>query len=146
MRGPLSIKLKSKEFVYKIKRVYPFGSTQFVISKFFYIFSIWYIINIDRSKIDFYFGLILWMFLNFNCLSPLIVEKKYKLMCHQLYLKKKKQINSYLFIYYHVIERKVSSITSINYYISLWGFCNKIYSISWSKPTLLTVNKKNRKM
>ena len=144
MRGSFSIKLKSEEFVHTIKRVHPFGSTQFAISKFYYIVSIWCIKNIDRSKIDFCFSLILWMFWNLNYLSSLVVEKKYKLICHQL-LKKKKKSN-WTFIYYYVIERKVSSITSINYYISLWGFCNTIYSISWSKPTLLIVNKKNRKM
>ena len=106
MRGSFSIKLKNEEFVHTIKRVHPFGSTQFAISKFYYIVSIWCIKNIDRSKIDFCFSLILWMFWNLNYLSSLVVEKnylsslvvekKYKLICHQL-LKKKKAIE-HLFI------------------------------------------------
>lgn len=100
LRGSFSIELKSEEFVYMIKRLYPFGSTQFVISKFYYIVSVLCVVNIDRFKIDFCFGLILWMFWNLNCLSSLVVEKKYKLICHQLQKIKKinKLIKIYLFI------------------------------------------------
>ena len=98
MRGSFSIKLKSEEFVHTIKRVHPFGSAQFAISKFYYIVSIWCIKNIDRSKIDFCFSLILWMFWNLNYLSSLVVEKKYKLICHQLLKKKKKKAIEHLFI------------------------------------------------
>ena len=73
--------------------------------------------------------------LKFELFVPIDSREEIQTNVSPIILKKKKK-NQHLFIYYYVIERKVSSITSINYYISLCGFFfkNKICKVEFSQP------------
>ena len=56
--------------------------------------------------------------LKFELFVPIDIREEIQTNVSPIILKKE-QANQHLFIYYYVIKRKVSSITSINYYISL---------------------------
>ena len=56
--------------------------------------------------------------LKFELFVPIDIREEIQTNVSPIILKKE-QANQHLFIYYYVIERKVSSTTPINYYISL---------------------------